>query len=174
MSNLLRVVLLWLATGLTYAKDAPDSILGLWMVDSGSAILAIERVADRYRVRLLSVREPVFKHYDGVQLAGKTRTDIHNADAARRNQPLEGMELASGIRYRDAAWQGDRIYDPSSGNSYQLRLRLEDADVLEVRGYLGWTLLGKTMYWYRLERYLSDTDRMTRQSGSNRVAFQKN
>jgi uncharacterized protein (DUF2147 family) len=47
-------------------------------------------------------------------------------------------------------WRGGVIYDPASGNTYSCQARLDGADRLELRGYVGIPLLGRTTYWLRV------------------------
>jgi uncharacterized protein (DUF2147 family) len=46
-------------------------------------------------------------------------------------------------------WGGGRIYDPETGKTYRCKLTLDSDHKLEVRGYIGISLLGRTMVWTR-------------------------
>lgn len=68
----------------------------------------------------------------------------------RRNQPVEGMVILWGMKRSGDSWEGGRILDPSSGSIYSARLRLiEDGKRLELRGFRGFSLLGRTQVWVR-------------------------
>lgn len=73
----------------------------------------------------------------------------------RKGKPLLGMTIIRGVRpSADEAnvWDGGDILDPDSGKVYRLRLRLlQDGKALEVRGYMGIALLGRTQIWHRAE-----------------------
>ena len=43
------------------------------------------------------------------------------------------------------------IYDPRDGKTYKCRMTLKKDGTLEVRGYLGLALFGKTVVWTRIE-----------------------
>jgi uncharacterized protein (DUF2147 family) len=45
---------------------------------------------------------------------------------------------------------GGAIYDPVSGNTYACQLRLDGPHRLELRGYVGIPLLGRTTTWLRV------------------------
>jgi uncharacterized protein (DUF2147 family) len=47
-------------------------------------------------------------------------------------------------------WSGGTIMDPNNGKTYKCYLTLEEEDKLKVRGYIGFSLIGRTQYWYRL------------------------
>ena len=49
------------------------------------------------------------------------------------------------------SWSGGRIYDPTSGRQYRAAASLDGRDRLQVRGYLGIRLLGRTTVWTRVQ-----------------------
>ena len=60
------------------------------------------------------------------------------------------LNLFSGFEYAgDGRWKGGTIYDPNSGKTYRCVVTLVDANTLEVRGYVGVPLLGRTETWTR-------------------------
>lgn len=69
---------------------------------------------------------------------------------ARRNQPIQGMTIAWGLRRQGKAWAGGRILDPENGKEYSVRMTpIDGGKKLEVRGFLGVALLGRTQVWLR-------------------------
>lgn len=68
----------------------------------------------------------------------------------RRNQPILGMTIAWGLRRKGEAWEGGRILDPENGKEYSVRMTpVAGGRKLEVRGFLGFSLLGRTQVWVR-------------------------
>lgn len=72
----------------------------------------------------------------------------------RRGQKMLGLLILSGLKRESqatgAAWSGGEILDPDSGKIYRVRLQLEDdGRTLNVRGYVGFALLGRTQRWQR-------------------------
>ena len=65
------------------------------------------------------------------------------------NKPLVGLIIVKGLSYEDSAWQNGSILDPKSGKVYDCYLKLQDSNTLKVRGYLGFSLLGRTQIWKR-------------------------
>ena len=79
-----------------------------------------------------------------------SRLDTENPDPALRDRPVRGLVIMTGFRYEgDGEWTGGRIYDPNSGNTYKGTIRVQDADTLKLRGYIGISLLGRTDTWTR-------------------------
>jgi len=69
---------------------------------------------------------------------------------ARRSQPILGMTIAWGLRRKGEAWEGGRILDPENGKEYSVRMTpVAGGRKLEVRGFLGFSLLGRTQVWVR-------------------------
>ena len=71
----------------------------------------------------------------------------------RKNQPKVGLEIIRGGKKAEGkdVWEGGKILDPENGKEYSLRLTPTDAGrKLEVRGYIGAPLLGRTQVWNRI------------------------
>ena len=73
----------------------------------------------------------------------------------RKDKPIVGMTLIRGVRQNDAdraVWDGGDILDPNNGKVYRVRLKPIDGGAkLEVRGYIGTPILGRTQTWIRAE-----------------------
>jgi uncharacterized protein (DUF2147 family) len=72
----------------------------------------------------------------------------------RKDKPKIGMEIIRGGQQSDgkAVWEGGKILDPENGKNYSLRLTpIEGGKKLEVRGYIGAPLLGRTQTWIRVQ-----------------------
>ena len=71
---------------------------------------------------------------------------------ANHNKPIEGMVIAWGLRHEGDAWDDGKIMDPKNGKVYSAKMTpVEGGKKLEVRGYLGFSLLGRTQTWVREE-----------------------
>jgi len=73
----------------------------------------------------------------------------------RKDKPILGMTIITGVKQSASAadiWDGGHILDPNDGKVYKVRLKTIDAGKkLEVRGYIGTPLLGRTQTWQRVE-----------------------
>ena len=72
----------------------------------------------------------------------------------RKDKPKIGLEIIRGGQQSDgkAVWEGGKILDPENGKNYSLRLTpIEGGKKLEVRGYIGAPLLGRTQTWIRVQ-----------------------
>lgn len=68
----------------------------------------------------------------------------------KKNKPIKGMVIISGLSKNDDEWDGGKILDPKSGKEYKCVIILESDNKLKVRGYVGISLLGRTQYWTRI------------------------
>ncbi len=73
----------------------------------------------------------------------------------RKGQLILGMSILRSLKKNPNEtdlWDGGEILKPDEGKIYKVRLRpIEGGKKLEVRGYIGMPLLGKTQVWQRLE-----------------------
>jgi len=73
-------------------------------------------------------------------------------DGARRNQPVLGLTFMWGLTKQGDEYQGGEILDPESGKIYRAKIKLVDGGKkLEVRGFLGISLFGRSQTWLREE-----------------------
>ena len=72
----------------------------------------------------------------------------------RKDKPIQGLEIIRGVRKAagEERWDGGSILDPEEGKTYRVRLTLaEGGKRLDVRGYIGAPLLGRTQTCIRVE-----------------------
>ena len=100
-----------------------------------------------------------------VDVAGELRGTVENVysppapnanplcldcSGARKDKPVIGMQILSGLRWDGEQYSGGEILDPNNGRTYRCLLRVIDGGRrLEVRGYIGISLLGRTQVWLR-------------------------
>jgi uncharacterized protein (DUF2147 family) len=117
---------------------AQSQLLGNWKEPGGGVV----RVAPCqgglcFRILVLSKDAP-----------GKF--DKQNPDASKRNRPLCGLTIGTGFRVVDPSHAADgMLYDPRSGKTYHGSAWLKD-NQLNLRGYIGISLLGRTEVWDRV------------------------
>ncbi|WNJ16198.1 DUF2147 domain-containing protein [Pontibacter sp. G13] len=70
-------------------------------------------------------------------------------DDPRYMQPVEGMQIIRDLKQDGDEWNGGKILDPANGEEYKCYITLESEDRLKLRGYIGFSLLGRTQYWNR-------------------------
>ena len=69
---------------------------------------------------------------------------------SRKNQPLIGMTIVSGLKKDGDEYTGGEILDPAKGKVYKSKATLRDGGQrLEVRGYIGAPMFGRSQVWHR-------------------------
>ena len=134
-----------LAIGLLSAQNA-DDINGSWLNGSGSAKIRIFKTSEQYFGNISWLRAPNDDN-------GKPKVDKENPDPARRDRKLIGLLILTGFRYDPSSnsYVDGQIYDPKSGKTYSCKIKFKDKDHLEVRGYIGISLIGRTEVWSRAD-----------------------
>jgi len=72
-------------------------------------------------------------------------------EGSEKGRPVLGLALIKGMQRNGAAYENGTIMDPRDGAVYHAKMKLsDDGKTLEVRGYLGISILGRSQYWNRL------------------------
>ena len=72
-----------------------------------------------------------------------------NCKGENKNLPIEGMIIIEGLKLNGKTWEEGTILDPKSGKTYSCYINFDDDNTLKVRGYIGFSLLGRTQKWIR-------------------------
>ena len=133
-----------LATSTLCASGNPaDAVVGVWKNGSGKGHIQIYKLGDKYFGKIIWLR-------DGKDEKGNLKLDRKNTIAAKRSQPIIGLVMMKDFIYADGEWNGGRIYNPSDGKEYKAYLKMKDHNTLSVRGYVGFSWIGKTDTWIRV------------------------
>ncbi len=70
----------------------------------------------------------------------------------RKDKPIIGMTILWGLKQQGSEWSGGEILDPKNGKIYRCKMTpSEDGKQLNVRGFIGVSLIGRTQTWHRLQ-----------------------
>lgn len=120
-----------------------DAILGTWLNEEKDAKIQVYKTGDKYFGKIIWLKQPT-------EGDGKTpRKDKKNSSEALRNRPILDLVILSKFTYDDGEWEDGEIYDPKSGKTYSSNMKLK-GNKLEIRGYVGISLLGRTTAWTRV------------------------
>lgn len=142
-SGLLFLICLFGVLQLTaQAIRSGDGILGTWLNEEKDATVEIYRSGNAYFGRLTWGRH-IFEA-DGVT----SKKDANNENKSLRGRPLKNLVILEGFRFEAGNWTGGKVYDPKNGKVYKCIMSLK-GNLLEIRGYVGFTWLGRTTTWSR-------------------------
>ena len=81
----------------------------------------------------------------------KTTCDLCPGD--KKDKPFVDMEILWGLKKDDDEYTGGEILDPKNGKTYRAKVALvENGEKLKVRGFIGFSLLGRTQIWHRSDK----------------------
>lgn len=68
------------------------------------------------------------------------------------NKKVVGLTIMKGLKQDGDEWKGGTILDPNNGKTYKCKIKAENGNqTLRVRGYVGFSLLGRTQIWKKLK-----------------------
>ena len=144
MGRFVLILTLLLFAPLSFAVDSP---VGLWKT--------IDDKTNKPRSLVRIVEEN--GEYKGIVEKGLREDDnpdrvCEKCDAPRKNQKIQGMTFMWGLKKDGNEFKGGEILDPENGKIYRCKMKLIDSGKkLDVRGYIGIALIGRTQTWWREE-----------------------
>jgi uncharacterized protein (DUF2147 family) len=70
----------------------------------------------------------------------------------RKDKAIVGLEIIRGVKKDGDEWSGGTILDSAEGKVYKVKMTpIEGGKKMEVRGYVGAPLFGRTQTWIRVE-----------------------
>ncbi|MFZ1730218.1 MAG: DUF2147 domain-containing protein [Bacteroidota bacterium] len=123
-----------------------DRVIGNWLVQDKKAKVQIFKKNNQYFGKLVWLKEPN-------DAQGKPKVDKENPEENLRSRPLLGLEMLKSFVYdEDFVWEDGEIYDPKNGKTYSCKMTMsEDGRTLDVRGYIGISLIGRSQDWTRVD-----------------------
>lgn len=125
--------------------DAQQSgdIKGIWVNEKKDVRVEIYQSGDKYFGK-------ISWSADMYAADGKTpNKDLKNPDDKLKQRNLAGINILTGFSFAGSEWTGGEIYDPRSGKTYKGNMKIK-GNSLEIRGYVGSPVFGKTTSWTRV------------------------
>jgi uncharacterized protein (DUF2147 family) len=126
-----------------------EAIVGKWLNQEGTSHIQIFKAtngsfAGKYFGKIVWLKEPLKN--------GKPKVDDLNPDPKKQAVPLLGLQILKNFVYdaQDKEWEDGTIYDPKNGKTYSCNMTL-DGNNLNVRGYVGISMLGRTGVWTKVQ-----------------------
>jgi len=137
--GLLTAMLLGVAS---IAIAQPDPIEGVWYNDKQDAKIRIYKNTDgKFYGQIIWLKEPLKE--------GKAKLDEKNPNSNLQTQPIVGKIILKGCEKDGDTYDDGTIYDPENGKTYDCTLKLKSRNLLSLRGYVGFSLFGRTTQWMR-------------------------
>jgi len=146
-SWVLGVTLAGVALNVPVALAQTDPVVGHWTtIDDKThqpkSIIRIDLVDQRLQGTIVKIFTAPGERADPV---------CEQCKDHRKDKPIIGMTIMTGLKKSsNTSWDGGEILDPNNGSIYKVKLSLTpDAKALDVRGYIGVPMLGRTQTWVR-------------------------
>ncbi len=129
------------------AQEEQNAIVGKWMYEKKNLVVDVYKENDDFKARIVW-----FHDTKDTLTPIEDWRDIKNPDKHLRSRPILGMDVLSGLEYDadEHRWVNGRIYDSSSGKTWDATVKLSNDETMEVRGYYIFRFIGKTMKFTRI------------------------
>lgn len=125
-------------SSLMFSQSKADDLIGTYMTDKSEGMVEITKRDNKYVGKLIWTKTP-----------GKL--DENNPDKAQRTEKLAGKEILKSFTFDDGTWENGTIYDPKNGKTYSCKITRDEKGNLNVRGFIGVSMLGRTTYWVKVK-----------------------
>jgi uncharacterized protein (DUF2147 family) len=126
------------------AAGAADSPIGLWKTFDDKTGVA------RAIVRIYEQNGRLFGKIESSFTAGADHRVCRSCTDDRKDQPIIGLLIIRNMKHTDDDYSGGDILDPDNGSVYHCKMHVEGGTRLQVRGYIGFSLLGRNQTWERM------------------------
>ncbi|MGB5323187.1 DUF2147 domain-containing protein [Lutimonas sp.] len=122
-----------------------QGVLGKWHSidpDTGAkeSVIEIYKTGDKIYGKIIQILKEEDRDKTCIECTGKDK-----------DQPIQGLVIVRGLSKEGDEWTGGKILDPKNGKLYKCYVTLDGDDKLKLRGYIGFSLIGRTEYWYRVK-----------------------
>ena len=152
--NVIRksMVILWLcilsaATAVSAAQG--DDILGVWNNAEKDGKIEIFKCSGKYCGKIVFAKEPNYPVGSKEGKPGTPRLDNNNPNMAKKSKPIIGLQIVNNFVFGDNVWKDGTVYDPKNGKTYRGKISLASPNKLNLRGFVGIPLFGRTTTWTR-------------------------
>ena len=129
----------WFILSLLFAAEPSalsKALVGTWTSQDKDAKIDMYPCGQFFCGRIVWLKEP--------------KTDENNPNLKLRSRPVLQLEILTHLRFdRPDHWEDGSIYDPKTGNTYHCAATLRSNAKLELRGFVGMPLFGRTAVWTR-------------------------
>jgi uncharacterized protein (DUF2147 family) len=140
MKHLIILLFCFFATTLIHSQ----SVIGKWKTiddETGDAksIVEVYSKSGKIYAKVIEILDLEHKNSVCIKCSGEDK-----------NKSILGLIVIKGLTKDGSEYNSGEILDPKNGKLYKCALSLESKDKLKIRGYIGFSLLGRTQYWYRV------------------------
>lgn len=144
------VLLLLLFMTISTCYAAGDDIIGVWYNQEKDAQIELFKCGEKYCGKVVWLKEPNYPEGSQDGVPGTPKLDHNNPKPEMKKAPLIGLQIMHDFVFAGGnMWTGGRIYDPENGKIYRGKITFISPHQLNLRGFIGISLLGRTAIWTR-------------------------
>ena len=122
------------------AQSTAADFLGNYLVPAKDGAIQIYESGGKYYGKIILNKDPA-------------KLDVNNPDKEKRTQKTLGMNIMSGFTFDGKnTLENGTIYDPKNGKTYDCKISRDANGNLNVRGFIGISLLGRTETFEKLKK----------------------
>jgi len=130
---------------LSYFTSSAQDVIGKWRTiddETGKpkSIIEIYKDGDKYYGKIVKILSDENK--DGI---------CHTCEGKYKDKNLIGLVILKDLEKDDDEYNGGEITDPKKSKTYSCYIKLVEPNKLKVRGYIGFSIIGRTQYWERVK-----------------------
>ena len=142
MRNIILTLLCAVASVFAFAQTNAD-VVGEWYNAEKDAIITLFEDGKTISGKITWMKFPNDEN-------GNPKTDPLNPDKELRARARMGMVMMSGFAHIEGkVWDNGKLYDPKKGKTYSGMVTLTDKNTLDLRGYWGFSFIGRSSTWTR-------------------------
>lgn len=138
----LTIIILTTISGFSQKNFKADDAIGFWITEENKSMIQIYKEDGKYFGKIVWLKEPKNKN-------GEEKKDINNPKDKLKSRPLKSLIVMKNFVFKSDKWEDGKVYDPESGNTYSGYFSLKSKDIMNLRGYIGISLIGRTSTWKR-------------------------
>ena len=141
---IIRIIIVLLPI-LLFGQDSCE-ICGVWLEEKKESHIEI------YQTKEETIEGKIIWLANPLNEDGEIKLDKENPKKNLRQRTIQNLTIIKELKFTEKnKWSNGSIYDARSGKTYSLNAKLEGKDTLFMRGYMGFSLIGKTTRWTRVK-----------------------
>ena len=142
MKNIILTLLFAVSSLFIFAQTNAD-VVGQWYNAEKDAVITLFEDGRTISGKITWMKFPNDEN-------GNPKTDPLNPNEKLRSRARMGMVMMhSFVQIKAKVWDNGKLYDPKKGKTYSGKLTLTDENTLDLRGYVGFSFIGRSSTWTR-------------------------
>ena len=142
MKKITTVLAFNILTLFAFAQTNAD-VIGEWYNAEKDAVITLYEQGSTVSGKITWMKFPNDEN-------GNPKSDPLNPDESLQNRARLGMVMMNSFEHIEGnVWDNGQLYDPKKGKTYSGKIRLTDKNTLDLRGYIGFSFIGRSSTWTR-------------------------